>query len=191
MAWLAVFNMLRPEIVVAIVLGIAVIAALFHVGRKRGAHPQPSGLSDAALIRRLEAERAWIARYYRLPAEKRQTERIMHTFAVKRRYVKRLKNELARRQMAAVVQAFDPDTSSIAQRTVELESEGHSERMAQTMAQLEWGLQGLLAKHLKGEALHDHGDTAKVVLRAAELVHAGKSESAAIAMALKEWSERA
>jgi hypothetical protein len=184
--------MLLPEIVFGIVVGSIVIVALVVYGwRQRGAQPQPSTLSDTALIRRLEAVSVWLSKYYKLPEAKQQTERIQRAFAIKRRYVKRLKNELAMRQMAAVVKAFHPDASSVDQRAVELESEGHSKRMARTMAQLEWGLQGLLARHLQGEALHDHGDTAKMVLRAAELVTAGKSESAAIALALKEWSARA
>jgi hypothetical protein len=183
--------MLSPEIVAVIVLGVALIVALFYLWSKPGTFPPPSELSDSALIRRVQAERAWLAKYSRMSAKKQQAERIQQTFAIKRRYVKRLKNELARRQMAAVVQAFHPDASLIDQRTAELESEGHSRRMAQTMAQLEWGLQGLLARHLKGEVLHDHGDTAQMVLRAAELVHAGESESMAITMALKDWIERA
>jgi hypothetical protein len=174
-----------------IAVGIAAIVALFYVWRKLGAHPQPSTLSDAALLRRIEKESVWISKYYRQSEEKQQTERIKCAFAAKRRYVKRLKNELAMRQMAAVVKAFHPDASAIAQRAIALESEGHSKRMAHTMAQLEWGLQGLLTKHLKGEALHDQGDTTKMVLRAAEIVKAGMSESVAIYLALREWSERA
>lgn len=182
--------MLIAEIVVGIVLGISVMLALRYGWRKLGPHPQPSSLSDTALIRRLEAGRVWISRYNRLPEAKQQTGPIKRAFAVKQRYVQHLKNELAMRQMAAVVQAFHPDASSIAQRANELESEGNSKRMAQTLAQLEWGLQGLLAKHLEGEALHDQGETTKMVLRAAEIVQAGMSESVAIYLALREWSER-
>lgn len=182
--------MLITEIVLGILVGIVLIAALSYGWGKLGARPQPSTLSDTALVRRIEAQRMWISRYARLPEAKQQTERIKLAYTVRRRYFKRLKNELAMRQMAAVVQAFHPDASSISQRAAELRSEGSSKRMAQTMAQLEWGLQGLLSKHLKGETLHDQGETAKMVLGAAELVKAGMSEPVAIALVLREWSDR-
>jgi hypothetical protein len=186
--------MLIAEIFIGIVLGITAIAALLYGWRKLGAYPQPSSLSDAALIRRIEKEgkeSAWIFRRYSRPEETQQTEPIKRGFTVKRQYVERLKDELVMRQMAAVVKAFHPDASSLSQRAVALRAEGHSSQMAQTMAQLEWGLQGLLTKHLKGEALHDQGDTTEMVLRAAEIVKAGMSESVAIYLALREWSDRA
>jgi hypothetical protein len=168
---------------------IAAIVGIYYLLRKRNAYSPPSTLSNAALFRRIEAHRAWMLKHQSLPEGRRQTERIRRLYGVKRRYFKRLKNELAMRQMAAVVQAFHPDASSIARRIDELMAEGQPKRLAQSMAQLEWGLTLLLASHLKGEVLHDQGDTASVVLYAADLVKTGISESAAIMLALKAWSE--
>jgi hypothetical protein len=181
--------MLIPEIVIGIVLGTSVIAALLYGWRKLATYPQPSSLSDAVLIRRVEKESRWISRYHSRSEEAQRSERAERTFTIKRQYVKRLKDELVMRQMAAVVNVFHPDASSLAVRAGELESEGHSKQMAQTMAQLEWGLQGLLTKHLRGETLHDQSETTRLVLRAAEIVQAGMSESLAIYLALREWSE--
>ena len=126
------------EIVVGIVI---VFVILIVIGKIKGA-PNPSSMSDAALVGRLQTENAWMSRYLRLPYENQQSDSLKKMYAEKTEYIKQIEQEIIKRQTAYQLAqgeaAITSELAPILERTQELMSEGKTEPEATAVALKEW-----------------------------------------------------
>ena len=126
------------EIVVGIVI---VFVILIVIGKIKGA-PNPSSMSDAALVGRLQTENAWMSRYLRLPYENQQSDSLKKMYAEKTEYIKQTEQEIIKRQTAYQLAqgeaAITSELAPILERTQELMSEGKTEPEATAVALKEW-----------------------------------------------------
>lgn len=121
-----------------IVIGIVVVVVLLIViGKMKGA-PEPSSMSEAAIFQRLHTEGAWISNYLSQPLSSQQSTSLKRMYEEKTEYVKNLKAELTKRQMAQGTQAVQAELAPILQRAAELMKEGKSEAEAHAAALKEW-----------------------------------------------------
>ena len=121
-----------------ILIGIAVVVVLLIViGNLKGA-PDPSSMSDAAILQRLQAEGIWIFRYLGQPLSSQQSTSLKRMYEEKTQYVQNLKAELAKRKMAQGTQAVQAELAPILQRSAELMKEGKSEAEATAHSLKEW-----------------------------------------------------
>ena len=126
------------EIVVGIVI---VFVILIVIGKIKGA-PNPSSMSDAALVGRLQTENAWVSRYLRLPYENQQSDSLKKMYAEKTEYIKQIEQEIIKRQTAYQLAqgeaAITSELAPILERTQALMSEGKAEPEATAFALKEW-----------------------------------------------------
>lgn len=121
-----------------IIIGIVVFVALLVViGKIKGA-PEPSSMSDAAIWQRIQTEGAWISRYLSQPFSSQQSASLKRMYEEKSEYIKNLKAELTKRQMAQGTQAVQSELAPILQRAAELMKDGKSEAEANAQALKEW-----------------------------------------------------
>lgn len=126
------------EIVVGIVI---VFVILIVIGNIKGT-PNPSSMSDPALVARLQTENAWMNRYLRLPYENQQSNSLKKMYSEKTAYIKLIEQEIIKRQTAyQLAQGEASITSELApilERTQELMIEGKTEPEATAIALKEW-----------------------------------------------------
>lgn len=126
------------EIVVGIVI---VFVVLIVIGNIKGA-PNPSSMSDAALVGRLQTENAWMNRYLRLPYENQQSDSLKKMYVEKTEYIKQIEQEIIKRQTAYQLAqgeaAITSELAPILERTQELMNEGKTEPEATAVALKEW-----------------------------------------------------
>ena len=121
-----------------IVIGIIVVVFLVIViGKMKGA-PEPSSMSEPAIFQRLQTEGAWISKHLNQPLSSQQSASLKRMYEEKTEYIKNLKAELTRRQMAQGTQAVQAELAPIIQRAAELVKAGKSEAEAHATALKEW-----------------------------------------------------
>ncbi len=126
-----------------IIVGIVVVyVVLIIIGKIKG-YPDPSSMSDAALIGRLQCENAWVNRcYYQLPYEKQQTASLKKMYAERTAFIKQIEQEITKRQMAYQTAqgatAISNELAPISARIQELIKEGRAEPEAIAVALNEW-----------------------------------------------------
>ena len=121
------------------IIGIVVVVViLIVIGKMKGA-PEPSSMSEAAILQRLGTEGAWISKYLSQPLSSQQGESLKRMYEEKTAYVASLKSELMKRQMAQGTQAVQQELAPILQRAAELVKEGRPEAEAHAIALKEWG----------------------------------------------------
>lgn len=120
---------------------VVVIIVLVIIGKLKGA-PDPSSMSDAAIIQRLHTEGVWIAKYLRQPLSSQQSESLKRMYNEKTQYIQSLKAELAQRHVAQSTQAVQAGLAPIQQRAAELVNEGMSEADATAQSLKEWADKG-------------------------------------------------
>lgn len=122
------------EIIIGIV---AVVVVLFVIGKLKGA-PDPSAMSEAAIAQRIHTETAWISKYQSQPLSSQQSPSLQRMYDEKIEYVKNLKTELIKRQLAQGGQAVQEELAPILQRAADLVKDGKSEPESNAMAIKEW-----------------------------------------------------
>lgn len=121
-----------------VIIGIVVVVVLLIViGKMKGA-PEPSLMSEAAILQRLQTEGAWISKYLSQPYSSQQSASLKRMYEEKTAYIQNLKAELMKRQMAQGTEAVQQELAPILQRAAELVKEGKPEAEAHAAALKEW-----------------------------------------------------
>lgn len=121
-----------------IIFGIIVVIVLLVVIGKIIGAPEPSSMSEAAILVRLQTENAWMTKYSNLPYSSQQSASIKRMYEEKTAYIKNLKTELIKRQIVSNLKISEKELMPIFERLADLMKEGRSENDALLMALREW-----------------------------------------------------
>lgn len=121
-----------------IVIGVVVVFVLLIVVGKLKGPPNPSTMSEALIMLKLQTEGAWITKYQRLSFEDQQGPKLKRMFDEKTAYIQQLQAALAKQQAAKWAQATQDELLPVLVRASELVKEGVPEAEAKAQALKEY-----------------------------------------------------